>query len=205
MDLMEERGVEGTTVAAIVELAGASIGSFYARFAGKEELVSFLQERVWTEAKERWDAALGAQDWESLSISSVLEGVISLLLRSYRADFRRRRALGRRLGPDERSGHFSAFHQHLLSTVSALLLAREDEITHPDPDTAIRFGYRFAVGAIRELLDVEEVTGVSRDSEEDEVLVQELARAWTGYLCPEILAAGEEEEDEAVDFFDPWG
>jgi AcrR family transcriptional regulator len=203
MDLMEERGVEGTTVAAIVELAGASVGSFYARFAGKEELVRFLQERVWAEARERWDAALGAEDWESLSISSVLEGVIGLLLRSYRADFRRRRALGRVPGPEERPEHFTAFHQHLLSTVSDLLLHREDDITHPDPDTAIRFGYRFAVGAIREILDVEAVTGVPRNSEEDEVLVQELARAWTGYLCPEILAAGE--DDEEVDFFDPWG
>ena len=112
LELMEERGVEGTTVAAIVGRAGASVGSFYARFAGKEELVRFLQDRIWTEARDRWDASLEAEDWGALTISSVLEGVIGLLLQSYRADFRRRRAL--------RSGPCSA---RVISNCSASLIA----------------------------------------------------------------------------------
>jgi AcrR family transcriptional regulator len=179
------------------------VGSFYARFAGKEELVRFLQDRIWTEARERWDAALDAEDWASLSISSVLEGVIGLLLTSYRADFRRRRALGRGWGGGERSQHFTTFHEHLLSTVIPLLLARERQITHPTPELGIRMGYRFAVGAIREVLDVEEVTGKQGEVFEDEELVRELARAWIGYLSPQALVGEEAEED--VDFFDPWG
>jgi len=201
---MEEWGIEGTTVAAIVERAGASVGSFYARFAGKEELVRFLQDRVWTEAKDRWDAALGAQDWAALSISSVLEGVVGLLIQSYRVDFQRRRALGRGQGGEDRSGHFTAFHEHLLSTVSPFLLAREEEITHPEPDQGIRLGYRFTVGGIREMLDLHGFGGVSEARVEDEVLVRELARAWTGYLCPEALTE-EGQPAEQVDFFDPWG
>jgi AcrR family transcriptional regulator len=204
LDLMEERGIEGTTVAAIVERAGASVGSFYARFAGKEELVRFLQERVWTEARERWDAALGAQDWASLSISSVLEGVVGLLIQSYRADFQRRRALGRGQEGEGRSGYFTAFHEHLLSTVSPLLLVREQEISHPEPAQGIRYGYRFTIGGIREMLDLRGFGGTSEVALEDEVLVRELARAWTGYLCPEALT-DEGQPTEEVDFFDPWG
>jgi AcrR family transcriptional regulator len=204
LDLLQDRSIEGTTVAAIVDRAGASVGSFYARFAGKEELVRFLQDRVWTEARERWDSALAAQDWSSLSISSVLEGVVGLLIQSYRADFQRRRALGRAPGGQERSGHFTAFHEHLLSTVSPLLLAREDEISHPDPREAIRFGYRFTVGGIREMLDLQGFGSFTSDSVEDEVLVRELARAWTGYLSPEALTDTGSPSEE-VDFFDPWG
>jgi AcrR family transcriptional regulator len=204
LDLMEESGIEGTTVAAIVERAGASVGSFYARFAGKEELVRFLQDRVWTEARERWDAALSAQDWGSLTISSVLEGVVGLLIQSYRADFQRRRALGRVPSGEDRSGHFNAFHEHLLSTVSPLLLAREEEISHPEPGEGIRFGYRFTIGGIREMLDLQGFGSVSEAEVGDEVLVRELARAWTGYLSPEALTqAGQ--PSEQVDFFDPWG
>jgi len=204
LDLMEEGGIEGTTVAAIVERAGASVGSFYARFAGKEELVRFLQDRVWAEARERWDAALSDQDWGSLTISSVLEGVVGLLVQSYRADFQRRRALGRAASGEDRSGRFNAFHEHLLSTVSPLLMAREEEISHPDPDEGIRFGYRFSIGGIREMLDLQGFGSVCEAEVGDEVLVRELARAWTGYLSPEALTrAGQ--APEQVDFFDPWG
>ena len=57
LELMEEVGVEGATVAAIVKRAGASVGSFYARFPGKEDLVRYLQDRVWAEARERLSKA----------------------------------------------------------------------------------------------------------------------------------------------------
>ena len=79
---MEEKGVEKTTVAEIVERADASVGSFYARFAGKEDLIRYLQENVWTDARERWNHALAAEAWEGLSMSKVVEGVVGLLLRS---------------------------------------------------------------------------------------------------------------------------
>jgi AcrR family transcriptional regulator len=201
---MEEGGIEGATVAAIVERAGASVGSFYARFAGKEELVRFLQDRVWAEARDRWDSALAAQDWGSLTITSVLEGVVGLLVQSYRADFQRRRALGRVPTGEDRSSHFNAFHEHLVSTVSPLLLALEKEISHPDPKEAIRFGYRFIVGGIREMLDLQGFGGTSERPVEDELLIRELARAWTGYLSPEALTEDGQASGE-VDFFDPWG
>jgi len=196
LEIMAEVGPERATVAEIVKRAGASVGSFYARFAGKEELIRYLQDRVWGEAIERWDEAMAQEVWRELPLESVVGGVVGLLLRSFRADFQRRRVLGRgRLQDPEGARRVVEFHEHVLATVTPLLLARREVMTHPDPEAATRLGYRFAAGAIRELLETEGDTAA---------LAPELARAWTAYLC--FGAGGTEASPEGeVDFFDPWG
>lgn len=226
LTLMEERGVEGATVADIVDRADASVGSFYARFPAKEDLIRYLQVRVWTEARERWVAALEAESWEGHSLEAVVEGVVGLLVRSLRADYHRRKVLGRELPADpEASAQRLTFHHHILDTVTPLLLVRSEDITHPEPRKAIQFGYRFVVGAIREFLELEEgwhlleATGSVPDERLGEgesgtgegpltegalELGPELARMWMGYLAPGEEGRGQREEG-AVDFFDPWG
>jgi AcrR family transcriptional regulator len=205
LELMEEGGVENATIGAIVERAGASVGSFYARFPGKDDLIHYLQDRIWAEATERWDEALAAQDWSSLSLESVVEGVVGLLLRSFQADYHQREILGReRRQDDEGARRVFAFHQHILATVTPLIMAHRAQIEHPNPDWALRLGYRFAVGSIREVLELEAVVGVVDGAASADALVPELARAWVSYLG----AAGpvdEETDTESVDFFDPWG
>jgi AcrR family transcriptional regulator len=206
---MEEKGVEKATVAEIVERAEASVGSFYARFPGKEELIRYLQERVWTEARQRWDHSLAAEPWGDLSMSKVVEGVVGLLLRSLVADYHRRKVLGRERGLDPEAARLVlSFHQHILSTVTPLLLARRAEITHPDPEAAVSLGYRMVVGAVREFLEIEDVRAISRVGGKDSLIPEnlgtELARAWAGYLDPGAGSSGSGDDGE-VDFFDPWG
>ena len=203
--LMEEGGLEKATVASIVGRAGASVGSFYARFDGKDDLVRYLQDRIWSEARDRWDAAVAAQAWKSMSLAGVVEGVVGLLLQSFRADYHQREILGRERRQDEEGARrVFAFHQHILSTVTPHFLANREEITHPDPEWAIRLGYRFAVGGIRELLELEGAVGVVDGAATAEAVVPELSRAWVAYLG----VGGFKEERDAtgeVDFFDPWG
>jgi AcrR family transcriptional regulator len=205
LELMEEGGVERATVAAIVARAGASVGSFYARFAGKDDLIRYLQDRIWAEARNRWDTALENHDWEALSLEAVVEGVVGLLLRSFRADYHQREILGRERRRDEEGARrVFAFHQHILATVTPLFLAHQEEITHPDPEWAIRLGYRFAVGSIRELLELEGAVGVVDGASSAEAIIPELARAWIAYLGAGDVARAAEVPRE-VDFFDPWG
>ena len=204
LQLMEEGGVENATVAAIGSRAGVSVGSFYARFAGKDDLIRYLQDRIWAEARDRWDAALKDQDWTALSMEQVVEGVVGLLLRSFRADYHQREILGRERRQDEEGARrVFEFHQHILSTVSPLFLAYRQEITHPDPEWSIRLGYRFAVGAIREILELEGAVGVVDGAASAEAIVPEMARAWIAYLGggPD----GRSGIPGEVDFFDPWG
>jgi AcrR family transcriptional regulator len=205
LELIEEGGVENATVAAIVDRAGASVGSFYARFSGKDDLIRFLQDRIWSEARDRWDETLRELDWLALSLESVVEGVVGLLLRSFRADYHQREVLGRERRQDEEGARrVFEFHQHILSTVTPLFLAHRDAITHPDPEWAIRLGYRFAVGAIREILELEGVVGIVDGAARAEAVVPEMARAWIAYLGAGGPGEGAGVSREA-DFFDPWG
>lgn len=205
LQLMEEGGVESATVAAIVQRAETSVGSFYARFSGKDDLIRYLQDRIWSEARDRWDEALAGRDWGALSIESVVEGVVALLLGSFGADYHQREVLGRERRQDEEGARrVFEFHQHILSTVTPLFLAHRGGITHPDPEWAIRLGYRFAVGAIRELLELEEAVGVVDGAASADGIVPELARAWIAYLGAGGMGENSEASGE-VDFFDPWG
>ena len=59
VELIGEQGVEATTVAQIVARAESSVGSFYARFNTKEDLLEYLRvarERIdfVSEHAERW-------------------------------------------------------------------------------------------------------------------------------------------------------
>lgn len=209
LELVEEVGVEGATIAAIVRRAETSVGSFYARFPGKEDLIRHLRDRVWTEATERWDGALEGEAWEGLSLARVVEGVVGLLLRSMEADYQRRKVLG----PELRSGakvssRAHVFHAHLLRTVLPLFLARRGAISHPDPESAVQFGYRVVVGAIREFIEVGDGQPSPAEGLQGAALPPtlgpELARLWTGHLCPGA-GGGESHEGGEVDFFDPWG
>lgn len=204
MELMVEGGVENATVAGILDRAGVSVGSFYARFEGKDDLIRYLQEEVWAEAREKWDEALTAQDWTLLSIESVAEGVVGLLLQSFRADYVQREVFGREMRRDEEGARrVFAFHQHILSTVMPLFLAHREEISHPDPEWAVRLGYRFAVGSIRELLELEGMTGVVDGATSSAALIPELTRAWLAYLGAGAYSEAPVRSKE-MDFFDPW-
>jgi len=208
LELIEEVGLEAATVAEIVARAGSSVGSFYARFPGKEDLIRYLQQRVWTEARERWDEALAAEAWGGRTMEEVLEAVIGLLLRSLEADHHRRKILGGvQLADPQTAALVLDFHDHIVSTVTDLLLERRADITHPEPEEAVPFGYRVVIGAIREFLDLAEArTLISGDGAETTVpskLGPELARLWIGYLSPRSVSP--DERDGAVDFFDPWG
>ena len=114
--------------------------------------------------------------------------------------------MGRERRQDEEGARrVFAFHQHILSTVTPLFLAHREEITHPDPEWAIRLGYRFSPwGSIREVLELEGAVGVVDGAATAEAVIPELARAWIAYLGaggPEKAQDGPRE----VDFFDPWG
>ncbi len=201
LELLAEEGAEGVTVERVVRRAGSSVGSFYARFRSKEELLRYLDEGIWTAARERWDAGMASVEWEERTTREVVEGIVSLLVRSHRADQRPRRALERaagRWGAGGGSERARAFHRHVLRDVLALLLPRRGEILHADPGYAVTLGYWMVVGALQGMLEGEE----DPSAEADERLASHLARAFLAYLTggPGGGAAAE----ERADFFDPW-
>lgn len=200
LELFAERGVERTSIQDIVDRADSSVGSFYARFEGKDALVRYLESRVWEEARERWDEAIAGRSWEELSLETLVEGVVELLVRLHGEDAGRRaalRAAGVPGGSDDPAG---AFHARAEDDLSRLILAHRGQLAHPEPERAAAFGYRIVVASLRDLLDGKEGQEGGRDPD---TLSRELSRMWMGYLGAEPYGPRRPEGD--VDFFDVWG
>ncbi len=195
LEILEGEGPEALTVQAIVDRAGSSVGSFYARFSGKDDLINYLGERVWREAASRWDAALAEQDWTDLSLEEALGSVVTLLSRVGRSRASYLKALDRTPGAADDA--YLAFHTHVIRGLEALLLERAGEIAHPEPAVAVPLALRAALAVL------DAPTGTPTDGPDLDRRVREAQ-----LLVKAYLVAGAPEADGPpgqVDFFDVWG
>lgn len=195
LDILDEEGPDGLTVQAIVARAGSSVGSFYARFSGKDELLEYLGERVWREAAERWDEALSAQDWAGLEFQELAEGAVRLLGEVGRSRASYLRALEG--APRTRDDAYDAFRAHILHDIEVLLLQHADAMEHPDPIGATRLGLH----AVLAVLDA------PAPLDHPGLPPARRAQEATGLLLSYLTAGrlGTPSGDEGVDFFDIWG
>lgn len=193
LELLATEGPAGLTVHKVVEKADSSVGSFYARFKGKDDLLDYLGDRIWTEALERWTDALDSRDWSELSLGEMVEGAVGLLIDAQRSRSAYLRALDwAAAGPNDA---YRTFRAELLVGLGDILLQRADEMTHPDPPLAVRLGLRAVLGVV----DAE--FRETRDRLERKTLVAECGSLLLGYLTGEW---GEGPSGEGVDFFDVW-
>ena len=151
--LIEERGRDGLTVQDVVARGRTSVGSFYARFSGKEDLLRHLDEELTASAVQRWDADLSIRVSADAPLGARVKAVLGLLVAADHPPM-------------------AALDAHRRASVSALLLERRREIRGRDPETAVELGYLAVLGAARE-----RPTGWS-----DARIVEELARLWLAYL-----------------------
>lgn len=192
--ILDEQGADGLTVQAIVERAGSSVGSFYARFAGKEDLLEYLGDRVWREAAARWDAALASRDWTGLDLREMVDGAVRLLgeAGSSRASYLE--ALGRAHGT--RDDAYASFRAHVIAGLEELLVTRSEEMAHPDPAVAVPLGLRAVLSVL------EDHHPPDGDPLPPERRMEEASTLLMSYLAGSS-PHGEGSGD--VDFFDIWG
>jgi AcrR family transcriptional regulator len=187
LELIEERGADAVTIVDIVHHANSSVGSFYARFPGKEELLLYLEDRVWEDARQRWEEGIAELDWDQLTLRPMVEEIVRILVESYREDMGRRRAFRQRAkaGDEESPPPGARLHRRILDDLGRLLLTRGQEITHPDPQLAVRLGYRMLIGGIQELLERRRTPGAPDERRapiDTDLLVTELTRSYLAYL-----------------------
>jgi AcrR family transcriptional regulator len=194
LEIIATEGPSALTVHEVVDRADSSVGSFYARFRGKDDLLDYLGERVWSEALARWNTALVSHDWSSLDLGEMVEGSIGLLIDAQRSRSAYLKALDWVSG--RQSDAYETFRAELLAGLGELLLEHRASITHDDPTLAVRLGLRAVLGAV----DAE--FRAVRDRLPRETLVDECRAILLGYLTGD---AGARSETGGVDFFDVWG
>lgn len=194
LDILEAEGPAGLTVQHVVDRADSSVGSFYARFSGKEDLLDYLGDRVWREALERWNEVLRSRSWSELGLSGIVEGAARLLIDAQRTRSTYLEALDRAVGgPNE---GYARFRGELLTGLEEILLERAGEIAHPDPTLAVRVALRAVLGIVDK--DVSADDG----SLDRETLIEECRVMVVAYLAGEV---GGSPESGDAEFFDVWG
>ena len=138
LELIAQNGVEGTTVGAIARRAGSSVGSFYARFDGKSDLLRYLDEHIWETVEQQWSEAL-ADGLMDRSIDQLVRGLARLYADLDLVHRGARDAIGRVLrgpgaGPSDAALRIRA---RVREDSQRLLLAQRDAIVHSDAALAV--------------------------------------------------------------------
>ena len=184
LELLGERRFEQASVAEIARRAGASVGAFYARFPDKESLLTHLNDRLFEQGREQWDAFLDGAQWRGRSAAEIVEAVVRRIVRKRRAHRGLLRALSlyARSRPDPTfAEHAAALNRHVHRRLRELLLERRREIGHGDPERAISFGLLLVDGATREAILFGEAA-LLPGKPSDAVLARELTSVWLAYL-----------------------
>ncbi len=180
--LVTEKGFDDTPVAEVVRRAGSSVGAFYTRFKDKDGLLHALYDRYFEQAMATSDAALDPARWEGATIAEILSSVVRFLVSFYREQGGLIRAFVIRNHTDP---EFQARRERLSHYVNeqlvALLLARADEIRHPDPERAAAFGLTIVFSSIESSLLFGELRSSALAFSDDE-LAAELTTAYLAYL-----------------------
>jgi AcrR family transcriptional regulator len=195
LEILNEEGPDAVTVQAVVARSGSSAGSFYARFAGKDELLAYLGERVGREATELLDDALASRDWSVLGLQEVVDGAVRLLEAAHRSRASYLSFMAKRTGSP--ADAYDAFHADVLGGVERVLLEHRAEIRHPDPALAVRLGLRAVLG----ILDATG-GGEDRGGETPPGAVEEAVALLFAYLRLDRLGAPPSKQ---ADFFFTWG
>src|SRR5687768_17465940 len=80
--LIAERGRGGLTVQDVIARARVSVGSFYARFSGREELLRFVDADLAAREHGRWQGQLEGGIGEAAGLEERVRAVIELLVGS---------------------------------------------------------------------------------------------------------------------------
>lgn len=130
--LLATRAFDDITVADIVKRARCSTGSFYARFAAKDDLLPYLYERYDADLNSRVQRRAAGIDWERLSPRETVELLVHHTVDMYleRRHLLRAVALYARTRPDDITVRVRRSRQAITDLPPRLLGRFAREITH---------------------------------------------------------------------------
>jgi AcrR family transcriptional regulator len=180
---LREKGHAGASVADIAGRAGCSVGTVYRRFRDKTALLHALDERWAAAFRATMEDAVAPERWQGAPILEVLTGYIEFSL----AQARERGSLHRAaLIMASRDASFAVRQLELASELHLrlrdLLLARRDEISHPDPPLAIEFVLEQLRSMLVARLDGRPLDGTLFAASDEQFIDQALTSV-SGYLA----------------------
>ena len=181
--LLGTRDFDDISVADIVQEAGCSTGSFYARFASKDDLLPYLYERYDLDLRPRILARMGGIPWESMSLRETVQAIVDHTIDMYveRRHLLRAVVVYARTRPREISAATRQVREGVTDLPAKAMARFASEIRHDDPMEAARIGFFVMTAAAREKILFEAPQAASLRLSRDR-LKRELARGLYAYL-----------------------
>jgi AcrR family transcriptional regulator len=187
-ELLQDRPLSDIAVTDITSRAGCSIGSFYARFASKDDLLPLIYERYDAQLRERLPALMRSARERPTSLASLAVALVGNMVDEYeqRKWLHREVGLYARSRPGAIAPDVLAQRSQLHRLPLRLFAPFRDEIRHPDPDRAVLFAIFLVASAAREKILFADaphaaVTDVSLDG-----LKSVLTHAFVAYLTTPV-------------------
>ena len=186
-DLIAESGLEGATVQGILHRSGVGSGTFYARFDGRDALLTYLAMRFWSDAEEGWAGVLSPPRWAAAGSKEIVTQFTRMAVVWMHAHGALLRAflVHAMTHPeydllDQTAELDNTIADHLIQ----LLLPRAEEFKHDDPEEAVRLATLQVLATLRSRFIF--AWGDRPDGIEDQHLAGELASIFLRYLGSEI-------------------
>jgi AcrR family transcriptional regulator len=177
-ELLAQAGYDGFAIAEVSRRAKVSVGSVYGRFESKDALVYEIHRRM----LERMGPPAGVEEATAPDLRAAVEQAARQLADSTNAERALLRAFMLRGAVDPRiAGPGSEASQAAGRAFKATVLARREEIGHPDPELASDVVYRM----VYDVLSRHVMYGPTFESDTGrtwEELVAELIEAAVAYL-----------------------
>jgi len=176
--LMATRPFREISVAEIAQVAGASISSLYARFTDKEALLGAIYERHARHQRELVDQLFAPARWEGRSVSQIVRQTFPLMVQGYRARQGLIRTFLEYASHDVRfRDTWSEMGEYIIEQITVLVMARTDEINHPDPLRGVRLGLGMVFATLAHQIQMHQI-----DSPQIDELREELIRMMLRYM-----------------------
>jgi len=168
--LIAEKGHRAVSIPDIARRAKSSVGGFYARFRDKNELLRALEERHFLELSERVERLADVSRWADAATAVIIDAAVTELVTITRE---RRPLIAAFLAnalddPLLLEGGLR-FRRSVEERISALLMLRRDEITHPDPPLAIDLAIQTAFAIMQQHVLIEETHAGGRRLSDDDL------------------------------------
>jgi AcrR family transcriptional regulator len=180
--LLADKAFDDVHVSEVAALAGSSVAAFYRRFKDKDALLHALHERLCEETFATADDALARRRWEGAGIAEIVAALIPFLIERLQTHEQLDRAIFSRAMTDQAMRERSLkLISYVARGLSELLMARHEEIHHPEPERGVSFALKQANAVL-----VQHYTAGLRDFEpvrfDDEQLGREIVTACLAYL-----------------------
>ena len=179
-------GFEGATLPRIAAEAGVSPANVYRRFRDKDALMAAVFERIRKRSEAATKAHVDPELVRPMGLVQFSRNIIEGMIRNYRANAGLSRA---GLQYSEQHWESALVRKMRMSearsfqTMVDTFMIWRDQIKHPNPERAVRFGFILIVLALRELILFNRMrTFQSILPIDDDTLKQELPRMFLRYL-----------------------